>query len=265
MGEPAQKLAVPTVAPPKENILKRLDLFVLKGPGLGGWLSKSSNSLIFERLARLESDPLSLAQFAQLLVLGHQAPPSDDFLRYYWLSSPVDHPYSIPSLSDFQPDFSSDTIKSLDHLAWGLKRVFADALLWWGDIRTGYLALRDSSKAELDGILGQRRWNHERMKRRGPSLPLHVIPKDNRYLISEPTFRNSCIAFSPIRGSSSSRRPNWISQAQRDIYKLGHPPPDERYFAERDVLESLSSPTRLPLAAFAFANGCRTYPRTAWH
>jgi len=185
MGEPAQKLALPAVAPPKEDILRRLDLFVLGGPGLGGWLSKSSNSLIFERLARLEQDPLSLAQFGQLLVLGHQAPPSDDFLRYYWLSRASDHPYFIPSLSDFQPDFANDTIKSLDHLAWGLKRVFADALLWWGDIRTGYLALRGVNKAELDQLFSEHRWDHERMERRGPPLPLNVIPKDNRYLISE--------------------------------------------------------------------------------
>jgi hypothetical protein len=93
--------------------------------------------------------------------------------------------YPISALTDFQPDFSNDTIKSLDHLAWGLTRVFAYGLLWWGDVRTGYLTLRDLSTAELHELFNKRRWDSDRMVRRGPPLPLHVIPKDNRYLISE--------------------------------------------------------------------------------
>ena len=163
MGEPAEKIAAPARLSLKEEILGRLSLFVLGGPGIGGWLTKSTNNVIFERLAFLDQQPLSLAQFTQLLVLGHQAPPSEDFLRYYWLSSPADHPYPVSALTDFLPDFSDDTIKSLDHLAWGLTRVFADGLFWWGDVRTGYLALRDLSTAELSELFNKRRWDNDRM------------------------------------------------------------------------------------------------------
>jgi len=89
----AKKITVPALATPKDEILERLGMFVLGGPGIGGWLSRSTSLIVFDRLARLEQDPLSLAQFGQLFVLGHQAPPSQDFLRYYWLSIPPEHPY----------------------------------------------------------------------------------------------------------------------------------------------------------------------------
>ena len=185
MAVAAKKAGLPAVVPPKEEILGRLSKFVLGGLGMGGWLTTATNNIVFDRLARLERDPLSLAQFHQLLVLGHQAPPSEDFLKYYWLSAPPDHPYPIASLTPFQPDFSNDTIKSLDHLAWGLERLYADSLLWWGNVRAGYLALRDLSADQLREHFRRKRWDNGRMERRGPPLPLHVIPRDNRYLISE--------------------------------------------------------------------------------
>jgi pimeloyl-ACP methyl ester carboxylesterase len=110
----------------QDEIRGRLSKFILVGPGIGGWLGTATSNIVFDRLARIELDPLSLAQFSQLLILGHQAPPSEDFLRYYWLSAPADHPYPIGSLTAFQPNFADDTIKSLDHLAWGLERLYAD-------------------------------------------------------------------------------------------------------------------------------------------
>ena len=112
-----QQLAFhPAVISPRDEILGRMSMFALGGPGIGGWLTASSGQIVFDRLGRIEKDPLSLAQFGQLLVLGHQAPPTEDFLRYYWLSIPAEHPYPIERFLEFRPDFSSDTIKSLDHL-----------------------------------------------------------------------------------------------------------------------------------------------------
>lgn len=180
------KVSLPVLAPPKDEILQRMSMFVLGGPGIGGWLSASTTpNLVFDRLARLARDPLSLAQFAQLLVLGHQAPPSEDFLTYYWLIIPTDHPYPISSLSDFKPEFSNNTIKSLEHLSWGLARLYADSLLWWGNVRAAYLELRDLNADHLRELFRSKRWDTDRMIRRGPPLPVHAIPKDNRYLISE--------------------------------------------------------------------------------
>jgi pimeloyl-ACP methyl ester carboxylesterase len=94
----------------QDEIRGRLSKFILVGPGIGGWLGTATSNIVFDRLARIELDPLSLAQFSQLLILGHQAPPSEDFLRYYWLSAPADHPYPIGSLTAFQPNFADDTI-----------------------------------------------------------------------------------------------------------------------------------------------------------
>jgi hypothetical protein len=123
MALAAAKAGQPAVTAPQDEIRGRLSKFILVGPGIGGWLGTATSNIVFDRLARIEQEPLSLAQFSQLLILGHQAPPSEDFLRYYWLSAPADHPYPIGSLTAFQPNFTGDTVKSLDHLAWGLERL----------------------------------------------------------------------------------------------------------------------------------------------
>jgi hypothetical protein len=169
----------------RNKVYDELKLFILPGPGIGSWLTSKADSAVFERLARLEQEPLSLAQFKQLLVLGHQAPPSDDFLRFYWLTFPDAHPYRVASLSDYKPDFSGDTIKSLEHLAWGLRRLYADSLYWWGSIRAGYIALREMDAEDLSKFFRSKRFNTDRMVGRGPHLPMESIPKDDRYLISE--------------------------------------------------------------------------------
>jgi hypothetical protein len=74
---------------PKEQIIADFDLFVTGTPGIGSWLSNSTDAVVFERLATLGTDPLSIVQFKQLLVRGHQAPASDDFLPITGLLSPL--------------------------------------------------------------------------------------------------------------------------------------------------------------------------------
>lgn len=76
-------------------------------------------------------------------------------------------------------------IASLAHLKWGLYRLFIDAPLYFGNVRTAFRKLRDLSIPEIADSFSCERFDTEAIKRRGPSLPLKPIAKDSRYLISE--------------------------------------------------------------------------------
>ncbi len=170
----------------KEQILDEFRLFTLGTDGIGGWLGPGTDGRVFDRLDGVDKDPLAKVQLNQLLAFGHEAPVSDDFFRYYWLSAPNLHPYDVKLVPDFDERWVSSTaIKSLPHLRWGLTRLFTDGLLYFGNVRTAYRKLRVLSTTELGGFFGKRRMDTEAIKSRGPSLPLTVIPKDDRYLISE--------------------------------------------------------------------------------
>ncbi len=80
---------------PKHTILQQLRLFSLGGEGIGGWLTKKTDDRVFNRLDDMSQNPVSLAQFNQLLGLGHQAPVTKDFFHYYWLECPPKHTYPV--------------------------------------------------------------------------------------------------------------------------------------------------------------------------
>lgn len=170
----------------KQSILAEFNLFQLGGDGIGAWLNEHTDDEVFRRLERLHAEPLSKVQFNQLLVFGHEAPVSDDFFRYYWLEAPLSHPYPVAKLPDFDGAWTGCTaIMSLAHLKWGLYRIFTDGLLYFGNVRAAYRKLRGMSRAQLDQFFSLRRFDTERIKDRGPALPLRPIRKDARYLISE--------------------------------------------------------------------------------
>jgi hypothetical protein len=170
----------------KEHILDQFRMFTLGTDGIGGWLGPETDHRVFDRLDRIDRDPLAKVQLNQLLAFGHEAPVSDDFFRYYWLSAPTLHPYDVQVVPDFDKRWlSSNAIVSLAHLRWGLSRLFTDGLLYVGNVRTAYRKLRTLTASELAAFFGKRRVDTDAIKSRGPSLPLTVIPKDDRYLISE--------------------------------------------------------------------------------
>lgn len=184
-----------------EHILQQLELFSLGGEGIGGWITPSTDPRVFDRLARLDKEPLSKVQLNQLLVLGKESPVSDDFFKYYWLEDPLEHPYPVGLLPGFSKRWTqreNSTILSLDHLKWGLYRLFVDSLLYFGNVRTAYRQLRPLTKTELTDFFGSRRFDTSRIKERGPALPLSLIPKDDRYLISE----MACKSYGDDRTSS---------------------------------------------------------------
>jgi len=170
----------------KDNILSDFALFSLGGDGIGGWLTPEADAEIFERLSRIAVDPLTKVQLNQLFAFGHEGPVSDDFFDYYWLSCPETHPYEVASLDGFSPAFCSmPTITSLPHLKWGLYRMFVDGLLYFESVSTAFRTLRSNSSDQLKSFFAEKRFDTKRIKSRGPALPLKLIAKDDRYLISE--------------------------------------------------------------------------------
>jgi hypothetical protein len=170
----------------KEHILQEFKLFSLGTDGIGGWLGEGTDNRVFQRLERVDREPLAKVQLNQLLAFGHEAPVSDDFFRYYWLTVPAQHPYDPRNLPEFDETWlQSKAIVSLGHLRWGLYRLFTDGLLYFGNVRTAYRKLRTLIAPELRTFFGNKRFDTEAIKSRGPSLPLTPIPKDDRYLISE--------------------------------------------------------------------------------
>jgi hypothetical protein len=171
----------------KAEILQDFSLFSLPTGGIGSWLTGETHSDVFDRLGKIDEEPLSAVQLNQLLVMGHEAPVGDAFFRYYWLLAPEQHPYNVREIPGFSEQWlaSNEVISSLDHLKWGLYRLYVDALLYFGNVRTAFRRLRDLPLAEITALLSSERYDTAAIKRRGPALPLKVIAKDSRYLISE--------------------------------------------------------------------------------
>jgi hypothetical protein len=138
------------------------------------------------------------------LVLGHEAPIGDGFFRYYWLEAPDQHPYNVRSIEGFSAEYleSGGLITSLAHLRWGLYRLYVDALLYFGNVRTAFRALRDLHRSEIEVLFRSERFDTDAIKRRGPSLPLKPIAKDGRYLISE----MACKSYGDTSGVQSDLR-----------------------------------------------------------
>jgi hypothetical protein len=170
----------------KSQILEEFRLFAVPTGGIGAWLTEGTHNDVFDRLGKIDGNPLSAVQLNQLLVLGHEAPASDGLFRYYWLLVPANHPYRVQDVPGFAEHWIGSTaIASLEHLKWGLYRLYIDALLFFGNVRTAFRQLRDLQLIEIEEFFKRRRFDTEAVKRRGPSLPLKPISKDNRYLISE--------------------------------------------------------------------------------
>lgn len=170
----------------KDEIVEQFALFSFGTAEITGWLTPDTDDEVFRRLGRIDNEPLSEVQLNQLLVFGREAPVSDGFFRYYWLSAPGEHPYDVEKLPGFESSWLGfPAIVSLEHLKWGLYRLYTDGLLWFGNVGTAFPQLATMAEAELEAFFRSRRVDTELIKQRGPALPLKEIPKDDRYLISE--------------------------------------------------------------------------------
>jgi hypothetical protein len=171
----------------RDELLKEFELFSLESGGIGSWITNNTSPLILDRLTEIERSPLSKVQLNQLLVLGHEAPLSDGFFQYYWRDAPDKHDYECRSIPGFAERWISgeESIVSLEHLKWGLYRLYVDGLLHFGNVRTAYRALRNQAFDQLCKYFQSKRCDTARIKARGPALKLRNVSKDKRYLISE--------------------------------------------------------------------------------
>ncbi len=178
----------------RDSILDKFRLFRGGTGGLDSWIDDDTPAVVFEALAGIESRPLYRAGLNQLLTLSHEAPVSDAFLRYYWLSVPDTHPYKVHKIPCFEDRWlGGNAIVSLDQLFWGLYRFYVDALLYFGNIRTAYQRLRNLSEKELPEFFLNHRVDTKSLLRRGEPVGLKGILRDDRYLISE----MACKSFAP--------------------------------------------------------------------
>ena len=216
----------------KAEILEEFSLFSVPTGGIGSWLTEQTHADVFERLGKLDEEPLPAVQLNQLLVLGHEAPVGDGFFRYYWQQSPEQHPYSVREVPGFSEDWlqSEGLIASLAHLKWGLYRLYVDALLYFGNVRTAFRKLRDLSISEIEKSFSSERFDTEAIKRRGPSLPLKPIAKDSRYLISE----MACKSYGDSAGTDGDLRAV-LFEAYKAHAAAGSPSPTIRDLLEKQV------------------------------
>lgn len=169
----------------KQEILKKFELFSGGTGGIDSWLGQNTSDEVFNRLANINNEPLSKEQMNQLLIISHEAGVSDGFFKYYWLMSPIHH-YDVNSIADYQPEWIGNSqIQSLEHLRWGLYRLYIDSLMFFGNIRSGYRYLRVMTEDDIQAYFQSKMVDTTNMIKRGPALPLVNIPKDDRYLISE--------------------------------------------------------------------------------
>jgi hypothetical protein len=172
----------------KAALVKRFEIFRFGNePGVGRWLSEDVHSIVLERLASIEKEPLTKVQFNQLLVISKVASISDGFFRYYWCATPT-HPYDVRAVDGFNEQWSKNGAQHIlhfDQLFWGLYRLYIDSLLYFGNINSGFDSLRSLNYRELCEFFSSKCFDTKAIGDRGPALPLKEISRDDRYLISE--------------------------------------------------------------------------------
>ena len=204
----------------KEIILDKLRLFSLSDGGIGSWLSGKTANDVFERLSRIDKEPLTTTQLNQLLAFGHEAPLTDGFFTYYWLKYPENHPYDVQKIPHYDKRWSEcHAIESLEHLSWGFYRLFTDSLIWFGNVRTAYRWLRAKNFISLEQFFREKRFDTDLIKRRGPALELSPIAKDDRYLISE----MACKSYGDSRQTSSELKNVLLETFRNHNKRVGGP------------------------------------------
>lgn len=178
-----------------DEIIKALELFNGGSGGIDGWIGTDTPKQVLERLGRLAAEPLTAVQFSELLAFSHEAPLSDGFFRFYWLSEPP-HPVDLRAIPGYRAEWSSHyALYSLTQLQWGLYRFYVDALLFFGSIRTAYRTLRNRSYEDLCSIFAAHMQDPKALSERGAPLQIALIPQDDRYLISEMACKSYAPAF----------------------------------------------------------------------
>jgi hypothetical protein len=173
----------------KSALLSKFELFRGNGGGIETWISESIPDAVVETLSDCERQNIPFEILNQLLILSHEAGMTYSFFEFYFLTDPHAagrYWYDPKKFPEFDSKFLESTaIVSLDHLQWGLHRLYIDGLLYFGNIRECYRTLRSFSKGELETFFAGKIYDTSELKGRSEYLPLNVIAKDERYLIAE--------------------------------------------------------------------------------
>ncbi len=154
--------------------------------GLEYFLSAKGKEEVFSRLAYIDDNPLTKVQLDQLLTISGLAGITYGFFKYYWLSTPEIHTYDVGTVEDFEGHFKKfEAIVSLQHLRWGIRRIYIDSLLYYGNITNGFNHLNKKKEDQLHSFFESKRFPTEIIMRRGETLDFEDIPQEDRYLISE--------------------------------------------------------------------------------
>lgn len=181
----------------RENILREMAFFRGTGEGIESWFSEGISDVVIDALANCEKKPISIEVLNQLLILSHEGGVSQGFFEFYFLSNPHSQGvywYNPSKLGEFSQSFLQSThLISLNHLKWGLKRLYIDGLLYFGNIRQCYRTLRSLNRNQLHDFFGSKVLNSRALTDRSEHLPLTNIAKDDRYLIAE----TACKTYAP--------------------------------------------------------------------
>lgn len=197
----------------QEEIAKCLTFFFPGSFTTGQKLKSPDGDKILQRMMQIEQSPLKLTHTNQLLHLIHEAGMTDGFFQYYFLSCPDTHPYPVSRVLEPHPNIDTAGIRSLKQLEWGLRRLYIDALLFWGNVRSAYRELRTKTYAELVAKFKAERFPTDELCSRGDPLPLQHIPDGDRYLISE----IAGTVFQPDATTKKVPMTEWLL----DVYKNG--------------------------------------------
>lgn len=169
----------------KNELRETYKVFSANGGGIEGLLWGTSGDFVCERLLEIDGRPLSKVQLNQLLGFQQERAVSDSFFRYYWLEEPA-LPYTLSSVPGYNTSYREyENIRSIEHFFYGLYRIFIDGLLHYGNVRKYYREYCSKSQAGIHALAANRMFDTDGIKKRGPSLQFHEIPRDDRYLISE--------------------------------------------------------------------------------
>lgn len=222
----------------KEEIVKYFD--ELSNPdttGLEHFLSSKVEDEVIKRLENIDNEPLSKVQLNQLLIMSGLNGIKYGFYKYYWLSEPNTHPYKVRSVEDFDEKYTKETaITSLKQLKWGLRRIYIDGLLYYGNITNGFKHLSHKRESELIAFFKDKNFETEVIKSRGKPLKFQNIPKDDRYLISE----MACKTYEMPADKDNLR--TFLIENYRAAVKAGVPKPKIRdLFSEKYNKEKYSN------------------------
>lgn len=183
--------------------------------GIERFLSKNGNKIVFEHLKNDKNLGINKVKFNQLLLLSGIENITFGCFQYYWLSLQKDsHPYDLTKLifeivndkknketyNIFEEDniqryfkdsaIENNTVNEIQHLRWGLLRIFTDALLYFGNIHCGFVALGKMKKEDLISFFEDKKFDTAKIKKRGKCFEFEEIDKEERYLISEAVCKN---------------------------------------------------------------------------